>query len=370
MCCGGMNKHERMLLALLCGALHGRQPEREPFGNATEEDWRQCYRLAATQGVRALAWDGIMLLPAELWPPRRVKLTWATDVERYEQRYRHYVTAADELSRFYAQHGIRMMQLKGVGLSHVYPVPSHREGGDIDIYTWSADRDRMSDSEANSFADELMRRQGIVVERTTRKHSEFFYKGIPVENHKTFVDVERGRRAVTVERILHGRMHPQPTVLDGGEVLTPAPDFNTLFVAYHAMIHYGGGMKLHHLCDWACLCMRYGQRMPTDVTDRHFLHFVSALTQLSNRLLGTDIPDDTAAPEALAQEVLMEMLRPPFANKVPTTNPVGIIIYKIRRFAHRQRVRRRVVGELVYREILRSIINHLRTPKLIFRRGT
>lgn len=365
-----MNRYERMLLALLCGALHGKQPEREPFGNATEEEWRQCYRLAAAQGVRALVWDGIMLLPAELWPPRRIKLTWATDVERYEQRYRHYVATADELSRFYAQHGIRMMQLKGVGLSHVYPVPSHREGGDIDIYTWSADRDRMSDKEANRLVDKLMQQQGIAVERTTRKHSEFFYNGIPVENHKTFVNVECGRRDATVERILHERMHPQPTVLDGGEVLTPNPDFNTLFVAYHAMNHYGRGMKLHHLCDWACLCMRYGQHMPADMTDRHFLNFVSALTQLSNRLLGTDIPDDTAAPEALANEILMEMLRPPFANIVPARDPAGIIVYKTRRFAHHLRIRRRVVGELAYRKILCSIVEHLCKPEHIFRRGT
>ncbi len=366
-----MNRYERMLLALLCGALHGKQPEREPFDNATEEEWRQCYRLAAVQGVRALAWDGIMLLPAELWPPRTIKLTWAADVERCERKYLRYVATADELSHFYAQHGIRMMQLKGVGLSHVYPVPAHREGGDIDIYTWSADRDLMSDSEANSLADKLMRQQDIAVDtRATHKHSEFFYKGIPVENHKTFVDVERGRTAMTVERILHERMHPQLTVLDGGEVLTPAPDFNTLFVAYHALSHYGSGLTLHHLCDWACLCMRYGRCMPTDMTDRHFLHFVSALTQLSNRLLGTDIPDDTGAPEALAHEVLMEMLRPPFAKTVPTRNPAGIIIYKTRRFAHRLRIRRKVVGEPVYMEILRSIVKHLCMPELIFGKGT
>ncbi|MCS3155123.1 nucleotidyltransferase family protein [Phocaeicola dorei] len=43
--------------------------------------------------------------------------------------------------------------MKGVGLSTYYPIPSHREGGDIDIFTYSADHSRKSDAEANLLAD-------------------------------------------------------------------------------------------------------------------------------------------------------------------------------------------------------------------------
>lgn len=54
--------------------------------------------------------------------------------------------------------------IKGVGFANNYPIPSHREGGDIDIFTYSADSSGLSDREANSLADKLMRGRGIEVD--------------------------------------------------------------------------------------------------------------------------------------------------------------------------------------------------------------
>jgi len=44
-------------------------------------------------------------------------LAWAMAVERYEAKYLRYCKTVDELSAFYAQHGITTVQLKGVGFS-------------------------------------------------------------------------------------------------------------------------------------------------------------------------------------------------------------------------------------------------------------
>src|SRR5699024_11725554 len=58
--------------------------------------WQACYKLACTQGVMALAWEGIQTLPACLQPPKALKLNWAMAVEYYEKRYRRYChTIAD-----------------------------------------------------------------------------------------------------------------------------------------------------------------------------------------------------------------------------------------------------------------------------------
>ena len=201
-------RHERMLFALLRASLHERKTEITLFLDSTDEEWKQCHRLAVSQGVMALAWDGVMRLPAELQPPLSVKLAWAAAVERYEKKYLHYCRTADELSRFYAQHGISAMQMKGVGLSAIYPVPCHREGGDIDIYTYSADKSRMSDGEANRLADSLMRLENIDVDTEhSPKHSVFYYKGVPVENHKTFLNVESYKAAGEVEKVLKEHMN-------------------------------------------------------------------------------------------------------------------------------------------------------------------
>ncbi len=364
-------RYEQMTFALLRASLHERETETAPFRDCTDEEWRQCHRLAVDQGVMALAWDGVTKLPADLQPPLAVKLAWAVAVERYEKRYVHYCRAVDELSRFYAHHGIAVMQMKGVGLSTLYPVPSHREGGDIDIYTYSADKNRMSDKEANLLADDLMRRKYVDVDtKRTPKHSLFFYKGVPVENHKTFLNVELSRTAAQAEKVLRRHLNPQPTVLGSGQVLTPSPPFNLLFVAFHAAQHYGNGMTLHHLCDWACLLKHYGPQLPEGVADRHFLRFVAALTLLSDRLLGTNAPTtDEAETEELARKMLEEMIHPRYGKVVPTRNKAGIIVYKIRRLAYRIALGREALGVSVGRMILHSIVKHLQEPRTVFQRN-
>lgn len=95
-------------------------------------------------------------------------------VERCEKRYRYYCRVISDLSTFYATHGITAVQLKGVGFANNYPIPSHREGGDIDIFTYSSDSSGLSDREANSLADKLMRGWGIEVDFRIRKSTVCF----------------------------------------------------------------------------------------------------------------------------------------------------------------------------------------------------
>ena len=139
-------KSEQMLFALLKASLHQQEVETECLHQASVDDWKQCYLLACRQGVMALTWDGVMKLPQELQPSKGLKLTWAMAVEAYEKKYARYCQTVAELSEFYQKQGIATVQLKGVGLSTYSSNPSHREGGDIDIFTFSADKNKMSEA--------------------------------------------------------------------------------------------------------------------------------------------------------------------------------------------------------------------------------
>ena len=356
----------QMLLALLRASLHERDIETDYFENASKDDWEQCYKVASRQGVMALAWDGVMKLPKALLPPLTIKIMWASRVEAYEKRYQRYCSTVDELSRFYAGHGIAIMQLKGVGFSTLYPVPCHREGGDIDIYTYSADPTRMSHQEANRLADKLMQEQGIEVEMHSYKHSNFFYKGIPFENHKMFLNVENYKVAVQVDRILHENMHPTLASLSVGEVMIPPPVFNTLFIAFHALQHYGSGLALHHLCDWAIILRRYGLHLPEEIKDKKLLAGFAALTQLCNQYLGTSQPIEGG--ESIAGEMMNEILSPSFSAEVPAHHKWGIIVYKTRRFLHGHRIQNKVLDLPLANRIWKSVVGHVRHPETIFRR--
>lgn len=121
-----LSKPEQMLFALLRSALTSAMPINTTFfSDIPPAIWQECYKLASAQGVMALAWDGLKELPADLQPPKALKLTWALAVEKYEQRYRQYCRTIAELSKYYAAHGIVTVQMKGVGLSTYYPVPCH-----------------------------------------------------------------------------------------------------------------------------------------------------------------------------------------------------------------------------------------------------
>jgi len=360
-----LNTSVQMLFALLRVSLHEREPECSFFRDASGEDWKECHRLAADQGVAALAWDGVMKLPKALQPPLPVKVSWAAGVEAYEKRYLRYCSTVDEVSRFYAEHGICTMQLKGVGFSTLYPVPCHREGGDIDIFTYSADRSRMSDIEANQLADKLMQNQGIEVHTDhTPKHSNFYHKGIPFENHKTFLNVGSYKVAAQAEKILRDCMHPERVPLAAGEVLIPSAEFNTLFIALHAFQHYGSGLALHHLCDWAMILRGYGLRIPQELKDEKLLDGMAALTRLCNRYLGFSQPVDGG--ERVAEEMMGEILSPRFATNLPTRNKMGVIIYKTRRLFHVHRLKSTILEQSLVKRVWGSVVAHVCHPSTIF----
>lgn len=363
-----LNTSEQILFALLRASLHQVEAEQTCFQHVSDEEWKQCYQLAARQGVMALAWDGVMTLPANLQPPRSLKLAWGMAVQDYEVKYARYCRTIRELFAFYAEQGIVTVQMKGVGLSAYYPVPAHREGGDIDIYTFSADHSKMTDTEANRLADELMKRQGIEVVMHSYKHSNFYYKGIPIENHKCFLNVQHYSVAVQVNEMLKQCMCPQTTdLLEGGcRILTPSPAFNTLFLAFHASQHYGSGLALHHLCDWAVLIKRYGLKLPEELTDKRFLEAIAALTQLANRYLGTQA--EITGGEQLADEMLQEMLHPKFYHKerIPAKGKWGILKYKTQRFLYMSRVSNRILYVPLWKRIWKSVVAHVHRPETIF----
>ena len=340
-------KHEEMLFALLRAALKQEKADETFFIACTPEEWNACYGLAVKQGVMALAWDGIMTLPVEKLPPRGLKLKWAVAVDDYEKRYKHYCKTIQELSNFYASHGIVTVQMKGVGFSSFYPKPSHREGGDIDIYTYSADHSVMSDKEANDLADKLMVEQGIEVDFEIAKHSVFYYHGVPIENHKNFLDIEGIKIASSVESVLRKVISPVSVDLlkDGRDILIPSSAFNTLFLSFHAMHHYGTGMKLHHMCDWACLLNNQGLHVPAGITNEHFLAMIYTLTAFTNRYLGTNVK--VVCSEKNVERMLFDLFHSPFLHVPVTRNPFSIFCHKMHRFMYIVRLKKEVMGESI-----------------------
>ncbi|MCK9628045.1 MAG: nucleotidyltransferase family protein [Bacteroidales bacterium] len=211
------------------------------------------FHLALSQGVMALALDGLKLdlksLDKELW------LRWNMSVQKVENRRARQCAVLKELVTIFRSHGIELMVLKGIGAGMLYPRPDHRECGDIDIFL-------MGDYEKGNA---IMRAMGIEVEIKSGKHSNFFFKGVPIENHKTFLNVNGSDIDRNLDRELCRILKEQGTdtiMLDDVLVRIPTPDFQAVFLTRHAIVHFlASGLVCRYICDLALFFTSMGERI-------------------------------------------------------------------------------------------------------------
>ena len=310
---------EKMLLALLRASLHQQEVETVYFQQATEEDWLKCYRLSVHQGVSSLAWEGIERLPIKYNPTLNVKLSWALREKEQLEKYRKHCIAAKALTELLAKHNIATVILKGVGLSRFYPVPAHRESGDIDIYTYSADKTLMTDEEANRLADELILKQGAIMGNSlSKKHSKFSIYGVTFENHKLFLHENECQTTFKAEQWLKKHFDTQVVELLDREckIEVPSITFDSVFVPIHAAHHYGMGLSLKHLCDWTLLLQQKDMNHSFEFEDKYFKLTITTLTQLCNQYLGMTIPIKGDC--KMANNMMQEILHSPYYRKKPT----------------------------------------------------
>lgn len=187
-----MTKEREVLISLLQIALGSENK----FSLPETFDWQQVVDLAFDQGVAAIAVDGLQgslelrgerlgslelsaeslevvpepvegrdeglnLLESEELEDLRYELFGEALAceEEYSNQWKIFLQLIQELS----EHNIRVLLLKGLGLSKYYPVPSHRPTGDFDIYCYGRCLE----------VDNLFINQGICLDYSCPKHSVF-----------------------------------------------------------------------------------------------------------------------------------------------------------------------------------------------------
>lgn len=246
-----------------------------------DRTWNALFERAARHGITALIFDTVQRLPPDRQPPRAVKLRWALSVEAIEARYGKQARIAHELTSFFAEHNIRTVILKGLGLSSYYPEPAHRECGDIDL--WLDDYDR---------GNRLLEEAGIRIDYDHEKHAVFHYKGVVIENHNRFLTASHRPTERIVADFLTEEIRNCHPVPDG--YYTPSATFNAIFLLRHMSRHFGTeGINLRQLADWG-LFLR-SNREKIDFERIYPLYVASGydtiydlFTELAGELIGED----------------------------------------------------------------------------------
>lgn len=243
-----MTQSTEMFFALLNLSINeNRYDNSSLFVNTTKADWEELFALSARQGTVLLAYGGIQYLPAELQPPRKLKLRWVANVIKGSERYDHYGRTIAKLSNLFSKYDIDLLIIKGLTISELYPVAYYREGGDVDVYLFGKAEQ----------ANKLLPTLGIEVQYPIPKHSAFMFDGLMIENHQTFFDTDidfrrESRLYEKMENMLMSMFSADDCPpLNIGSALKLPPQAAALYMIGHTFRHFCCiDINVRQLCDW------------------------------------------------------------------------------------------------------------------------
>lgn len=251
-----MTSPQQTLLYLLRLALGFPAGEAVDLFALKKADWEALVGFSFDQGVAAIAVDGLQLnlevvpepvegsaesLELALNSPELedLKYEWFGEVFSCEEDYSKQKEILHQLIQVLSEHNIKVLLLKGLGLSKYYPVPAHRPMGDFDIYSYGHHFE----------VDKIFSDKGFSIDREHEKHSVFNFEGVTVENHYLYLDSFQTKCEKRVQAYLESL---NDDILNEDGYYTPSPLKNYFFLLCHMARHFSEfeSIRLRHLLDW------------------------------------------------------------------------------------------------------------------------
>lgn len=248
-------------------------------------NWPKVFAEAGINGVSAICYEAVKLLPADRQPEFALMLRWDLSAQGIREGFLHRHEATQELRALLEGRGISMLLLKGETLADNYPEPDLRESGDVDFIA-------CPDFEAcNAFVESL----GIEL-KSQEKHSSFVFKGVHFENHT--LEPTGGYNRVHHRTISLLRESMSGAVLRQDGCLELDHVAQAIFVVKHAAQHacYSGGkIALRMLLDLALLLRRYPdilEKWEPGLRQVGLYRFSRVMLCATDMLLGTGFQKD------------------------------------------------------------------------------
>lgn len=268
-----MEETIELMLELLRSSLNRRQPNLPPL---TEKQWEDVYWLSRKHGVVTMINDVIEAMPDELRPHSDIALSWALSAERTRYHYARQEAVLDKIRTKASEQGLQMVLLKGMTLSKLFPVPSSRACGDIDIY-FPGNYEK---------GNELL---GMPNAEMIGKHSETAIDGVTVENHLNFLDLGYQSQRLAEQYITDSLGQ----VSSDGEL---PPMANMVYLLMHTVSHLTAKIKLplRNVVDWGLFLHSYRDQLPPEECHKvlksiHMDDAFNILTYLASEFIGQDL---------------------------------------------------------------------------------
>ncbi|MCR5573687.1 MAG: nucleotidyltransferase family protein [Bacteroidaceae bacterium] len=222
----------------------------------TAVEWGEMYDEAERQTVVGVMLGGLERLPVEQLPPVPLKLQWIGMVKMMEATYRLHGEKAVELTRKFRSVGYMSCVLKGIGTAQLYPVPSRRQCGDIDL--WVVPKGSLESLKNGKVRSRALRKSLVAWLRTQCEighpvwhHVEAkFFEDVPVEVHVHPAWMYGPRRNRRLQRFFEHEPYEWRGV-DKYGFNVPRVEFEAVFSLVHTFHHLlEEGVGLRHVVDY------------------------------------------------------------------------------------------------------------------------
>lgn len=320
---------EMSFFSLLRYSISNKNKDVDSLSSLSDEDWRGCMQQAGQQSILGLCLDALDILKSNgAMPPRNVLIKWIGSVMTLEKEYERQKMFIKELASFFSKYGLKMVVMKGYGLSKLYPIPKHRGCGDLDVYFCGK----------GQYADELIKRKGIEVKQNEEKHSVYSINGIHVENHASIICEQEHFSLLKVEEFLKEDLDNNLHLDDETGCWLPSTMFNVVFLPLHFAGHFVyGGANLRQIVDYALVVKNANlnsnihqidwEKVKTLAIEGGYFKFLCCLNGICMDYIGipSDCFPDWERDKAMEERILNEVLNP---KQTDTHSLLG----KIRRF--------------------------------------
>ena len=254
-------------------------------------DWDACYQFAKRQTLVGVLFDGIQRLPKELAPARPLLLRWLSDSESIRRRNMRMDRASAYIYNMVCAAGFRCCILKGQGNALLYPHPSSRIPGDVDVWV-VANRE-----ELRHIALSLTEGDGSSLQESLN-HIGLTVHGVSVELHSTPALLNSPLHNSRLQKWLKRNADLQCSNRialpnNAGEVAVPTVSFNIIYQLCHLFHHcFYEGVGLRQIVDYYFVLMNTDFSGNTDEASGN-TDGVSGNTDEGCLFLNTDFTDFT-----------------------------------------------------------------------------
>lgn len=270
----------------------------------TPQEWDELFNLAKKQTLAGIAFAGIERLPKEQHPPQEILLPWFSMSETIRQKNIEMNKKSIAVSRKFKEEGFKNCILKGQGIAQLYPDPSLRTPGDIDIWLDGKDKDII----------EYVKKY-LPDSHPTYHHVDFpIAKGLDIEIHYRptwMYSPNVNKRLQAHFTACAQEQFSNKTKTPEGELHTPTTEFNRVYILLHIYRHlFFEGIGMRQILDYyfvtiQSITAREKREFIKTIKGLRLTKFTAALTYVMQQMFSLDQEHIIIQPDAKTGKFLL-----------------------------------------------------------------